>query len=244
MELIDKFQGRHKGRWPMTKGETEFNEILTSLKQALEKPTAPDRDSEWSKVVNYALGYREPDPHTELLIRNLIKIMESGIFREGGLKGKIIQQTQLGRVDKNKVWPISNLVELLTELTAIMKVSAEPEKNIKKLVSGYFDNLLKAFVTPAALARLGGVRKETIEKTKKELTGWKEKTIKRIPKIKEEISLEIAEALIAHIPPKTPDLTIAERANELLAAFGKKGIEVDTLRKKIAKKRENQTQAA
>jgi hypothetical protein len=224
----------------MTKGETEFNEILTSLKQALEKPIVPDRDSEWRKAVNYALGYREPDPSTEPLIRNLIKIMESGIFHKGGLKGKIIQQSQSGQVFKYQVWPISNLVELLTELTSIMKVLAGPEKKVKELVSGYFDNLLKAFVTPAALARLGGVRKETIEKMKKELAGWKEKTNKKIPKFKEKIALEIAETLIAHLPPKTPDLTIAERANELLAAFGKEGTKVETLRKMIAKKRGSQ----
>jgi hypothetical protein len=224
----------------MTKGETEFNEILTSLKQALEKPIAPDRDSEWSKAVNYALGYREPDPHTELLIRNQIKIMESGIFHEGGLKGRILKKTISGRVLKSQVWAISNLWELLVKLTAIMKVSAEPERKVKDLVSGYFDNLLKAFVTPAALARLGGVGKKDIEKAKKELAGWKEKTIKNIPKFKEKIALEIAEILIAHLPPETPVLTIAERANELLAAFGKEGTKVETLRRNVAKMRGSQ----
>jgi len=224
----------------MSKAEIEFNEILTYLKQYLEKPIAPDRNSELSKAANYALGYREQDPFTDLVFQNQIKVMESGIFHNGGLKGKILQQTQLGRVISYKVWPISNLPELLAKLTSVMTVSAEPEKNVKELVSGYFDNLLKAFVTPAALARLGGVRKETIGKMKKELEGWKEKTVKKIPAFKKENALKIAETLIAHLPPKTPDLTIAERANELLAAFGKKETDVQTLRKKIAKKRENQ----
>lgn len=226
----------------MTKAETEFNEILASLKEYLAKPIAPEKDSQWSKVSIFALGYREQDSFKDLIFQNQIKIMESGIFHNGGLKGKILQQTQLGRVLKYKVWPISNLAELLAKLTSVMTVSAEPDKNVKEFVSGYFDNLLKAFDKAAPIARLGGIRKPTIGKMRKELEGWKERTIKKIPTFKKETALEIAETLIMHLPPKTPDLTIAERANELLAAFGKKGTDVQALRKKVAKKRENQAQ--
>jgi hypothetical protein len=152
----------------MTKAETEFNEILTSIKQALEKPVAPDRDSEWRKAINYALGYREPDPHTELSIRNLIKIMESGIFHKGGLKGKILEQTQLGTVIESRVWPISNLTRLLVKLTSII-TAAEPKKITIDFVSSRFDDLLRAFNQVAGIARLASIRKQTIDNRRKEL---------------------------------------------------------------------------
>lgn len=226
----------------MTKAETEFNEILTSLKEYLEKPIAPEKDSQWSKLSIYALGYREQDPFRDLLFKNQIKIMESGIFHKGGLKGKVLPVS--GRGTHHKVWLISNLGELLAKLTSIMTVSAEPDKNVKEFVSGYFDNLLKAFDKTAPLARLGGVRKPTLEKMRTDLEGWKKKTIKKIPAFKKKTALEIAETLIPHLPPQTPYLTIAERANELLAAFDKEGITANTLRKTVAKMRENQTQKA
>jgi hypothetical protein len=221
----------------MTQAEREFNDILAFLKDYLNKPIIRNGD-----LWNYLSGSpREENPLRDLIAQTQIKVMESGIFHEGGLKGKILEQTQLGQVISRMVWPISNLRELLIDLTVIMGTSGDPEKKTKELISRYFDDLLKAFITPAALARLGGVRKGTIEKKKNEMMSWKEKIIKKIPKIKEETALKIAETLIAHLSPKTPDLTIAERTNELLAAFGKKETDVQTLRKKIAKIRRNQT---
>jgi hypothetical protein len=163
--------------------------------------------------------------------------MESGIFYKGGVKGRIISKTITGKVINQKTWDISNLKELLFKLTAVMGATTDPEKNVKEFVSGYFENLLQAFDRAAPLARLGGVRKSSIDKTKKVLLTWKEDTIKKIPTFPKTAPNEIAEILLAHLPPNTPHLTIADRIEELMAAFNQEGGKIETLRKMVADKR-------
>jgi hypothetical protein len=220
----------------MKQPEEEFNEKLAFLKSYLNRPILSNGSPQ-----NYLASIpREQNPFRDLIFQNQITIMESGIFHKGGLKGKVLPVS--GRGAHYKVWPISNLEELLARLTEVVTVSAEPEENVRKYVSRSFDNLLKEFDKLIPIASLGRIRKTTIEKVKNELADWKEKTIKKIPKFKTKIALEIAENLIAHLPSKTPDLTIAERTNELLVAFGKPAMKVRTLTGKIAKLRGNQTQ--
>lgn len=194
----------------MTDPETDFIDLLTACKES------PDKSIEHE---------------------NLLKVMESGIFYKGGLKGKVLLQTQQGRVIEWQVWPILNLRELLLKLTSVITVETEPEKIVKEFVSGYFDNLLKAFDSAAPLARLGGVRKSSIDKTKKVLLNWKEDTIQKIPTFPKTAPNEIAEILLAHLPSNTPQLTIANRINELMGAFNQEGGKIETLRKMVADKR-------
>jgi len=224
----------------MTDPETEFTDLLNFLKEYLNKPIQPK--TETGSLRNYyadLLNYRENDPERDSLYRTQLKILESGIFFKGGLKGKILLQTQSGQVKDRKVWPISNLKELLVKLTAVMGTTTDPEKNVKDFVSGYFENLLKAFDRAAPLARLGGVRKSSIDKTKKVLLNWKEDTIKKIPAFPKTAPNEIAEILLAHLPPQTPVLTIAERIKELLAAFNQESRKIRTLTNMVADKRKN-----
>ena len=222
----------------MTDPETEFTDLLNSLKEYLNKPTTPKAEN--GSPRNYfadLLNLRENSPEKDSLYQTQIKIMESGIFYKGGLKGKVLLKTTKGRVIQWRVWSISNLGELLSKLTAVMTVATESEKKVKEYISGCFDSLLKAFDGVFPLARLGGVRKLTLEKMEKELEGWKKKTINKIPTSKKKIAPEIAETLIAHLPPKTPDLTIAERIKELMAAFNQESGKIRTLTKMIADKR-------
>jgi hypothetical protein len=229
---------------PAGEAEKEFYDTLAFFKDYLNRPTTPVSNGSFRNYLGYPFLYREQDPYKDFLFQVEIKIMESGIFHKGGVKGKVLPVS--GRGIHYKVWPISNLGELLASLTSTMTVSAEPEKNVREFVSDCFDNLLMAFDKASPIARLGGIRKPTIEKIKRELAGWKNKTISRIPKFnqykdKGRIALKIAETLIAHLPPKTPDSIIAERTNELLTAFGKEGMAIRTLTGKIAKLRGNQS---
>ena len=91
-----------------------------------------------------------------------------------------------------------------------MIVTTEGEKNVKEIVSAKFDNLLIAFDRVAHLVRLVGVLKSSIDKNKQNLLNWKEKAIHKIPTFPKAAPKEIAEILLAHLHPKTPDLTIAE----------------------------------
>jgi hypothetical protein len=115
-----------------------------------------------------------------------------------------------------------------------MTFATEGEEEVRGYVSGDFDDLLIAFGRVAPLARLGGIKKLTLEKRKKELEGWKEKTISKISISKKQIAPTIAEMLIAHLPPKTPDLTIAERIKELMAAFNQESRKIRTLINMVA----------
>jgi hypothetical protein len=219
----------------MTDPETEFNDLLNFRKEYLNKPIQPKIENGTPR--NYyadLLRYRENDPQIGSLYQTQIKIMESGIFHKGGLKGKVLLQTQSGRVKEWKVCPISNLSELLYKLTSVITISTEGDKIVKEYVSGDFDNLLKAFDGVTPLARLGGVKKLTLEKMKKELERWKKKTISKIPTSKKKIAPEIAETLIVHLSPKTPDLTIAERIKELMAAFNQESRKIRTLTNMVA----------
>jgi hypothetical protein len=210
----------------MTDPETSFHDFLLKVLET-------DPEIAFNGLLRAVREYPDKAAEHDCLLR----VMESGIFYKGGLKGKILLQTQSGKVKDRKVWPISNLKELLLKLTAVMGATTDPEKNVKEFVSGYFANLLKAFDRAAPLARLGGVRKSSIDKTKKVLLTWKEDTIKKIPTFPKTATNEIAEILLAHLPPKTPDLTIAERIKELMAAFNQEGGKIQTLRKMVAKMR-------
>jgi hypothetical protein len=218
----------------MTDPETEFNDLLAALKTP---PFLISNELLTTLMKPPELTVSKESPYKSIEYDNLIKVMESGIFYKGGLKGKILLQTHSGQVKDRKVWPISNLKELLVKLAALMVATTDPEKNVKEFVSGYFENLLKAFDTPAALARLGGIRKSSIDKTKQDLLNWKEKTIHKIPTFPKTAPNEIAEILLAHLPTKTPDLTIAERIKELMAAFNQESGKIQTLRKMVAKMR-------
>jgi hypothetical protein len=212
----------------MTDPEMEFTNLLNYLKEYLNRPTNYLADP---------LNYRENNPEKDSLYQTQIKIkiMESGIFYEGGLKGKILLQTHSGQVRNRKVWPISNLHDLLSELTSVMTFATEGEEEVRGYVSADFDDLLIAFDRVAPLARLGGIKKLTLEKRKQELEGWKEKTISKISISKKQIAPTIAEILITHLPPKTPDLTIAERIKELMAAFNQESRKIRTLTDMVAK---------
>jgi hypothetical protein len=220
----------------MEDSEAEFNDLLNNLKEYLNKPIEPYPMPTTGGLRNYFIpGYRENNPERDSLYRTQIKILESGIFYIGGIKGKVLERTQLGRIRGWQVWPISNLDELLDKLADVMTVAMEGET--KEYVSSRFDNLLNAYNSLAPLVRLGGVRKETLKKRRKELEGWKKQTINKLPTSIKKIAPEIAETLIAHLPPRTPDLTIAERIKELMAAFNQEGGKIETLRKMVADKR-------
>jgi hypothetical protein len=225
------------------KAEKEFKNTLAFLKEYLNRPIAPVSDGSLRNYLGYQFLYRESDPFKDLIIKNKIKIMESGIFYKGGLKGKILKQTQLGTVIDYKVLHVSTMPNLLDKLNFIMISSAEFKKEeiVRQFISEYFNNLLNAFDEVAPIARRAGVRKRTIEKIREELAGWDEKAINKIPAFKKKIAMEIAETLIAHLPSRTPDLTIAARTKELLAAFGKEGMAIRTLTGKIAKLRGDQS---
>ena len=202
--------------------EIEFNILLQAIKTYLDRPPDPDNPT--------------PDTIKDVYGPNQIKVMESGIFYKGGLKGKAL--TLAGK-RSYKVWPILDLKELTVKLGLAMTMKDDmATKAVVDTVSGYFDNLLNALAQAAPLARLGKVRQEAIKQTKAVIEGWKDKTIKniQIPSQMKQPDI-IAGILIVHLPPGIPDLTIAARVNDLLGAFGLEKVETDTLRRKIAKLR-------
>lgn len=218
----------------MTKAETEFNEILNSRKRYFNKPIKPETED--GSLRNYladTLLYRENNPELDSIYQNQIKIMESGIFYKGGLKGKVLLQTQLGRVTEWQVWPISNLDELLSKLTVTMIAATEHEKTMKEHVSGKLDNLLIAFDGAAPILRWVGVRKSSRDKMKQDLLNWNKKPIPKKFTFPKTTPNKIAKILLAYLPPKTPDLTIANRINELMAAFNQEESKIETLRRKV-----------
>jgi hypothetical protein len=202
--------------------EIEFNILLQAIKTYLDRPPDPDNPT--------------PDTIKDVYGPNQIKVMESGIFYKGGLKGKAL--TLAGK-RSYKVWPILDLKELTVKLGLAMTMKEDmATQAVVDTVSGYFDNLLNALAQAAPLARLGKVRQEAIKQTKAVIEGWKDKTIKniQIPSQMKQPDI-IAGILIVHLPPGIPDLTIAARVNDLLGAFGLEKVETDTLRRKIAKLR-------
>lgn len=181
------------------------------------------------------------------------KVKGSGIFHNGGLKGKKLAKA--GPIDF-QVWPISDIEGLIWELVQdlIGFTQGIRLEAFQYELNNRIKSLLEAFDKASPIIQgFANVKEAELKRTRKKIEHWiataKAGISKHDPHIPilitdpenplfyaapdKRLENEIAFALIKYIPDNVPDLTIAHRVNELLVMFGKKEARIETLRRSI-----------
>jgi hypothetical protein len=164
-----------------------------------------------------------------------IKIMESGIFHKGGLKGKKLAVSGPPDFRHYKILNLEILVNILSQ-----NIRRREEGNYPVLYEGDFNRLLKK------LAECEGELEKMEEYTGKtvlqDLRSIRTKLIARqnniLKKANPGSKTSLAMIFLCEMSlfvPKSPALNIAERANELLKVLGKKSVSKRTLTDQISR---------
>jgi hypothetical protein len=156
-----------------------------------------------------------------------IQFMESGIFREGKLKGRKISE-------KHRLYPIDNIKEFLIEVVKILN-GLESMKVREKKVTQEFDSILSEYDKLSKIVlECKGVRPEKVKAIRDDLAVMKNRTLIKLTPISS-LPTEIMPSLIALFKkyiPTAPNQTIAARISELLKIAGF-DVKQETIRKKL-----------
>jgi len=229
----------------MSDAEKRFNAFLSRIKAITERPPveyyeelAREEESFWQSLSDIERYHEEIiDRHiispgrAELILR----IMESGIFYRGGLRG--------GQLDfDGKIFEVHHIqsledfvVEAVNSLDAFSyaKDIQGRENWIReefKCIEKKFDKLL-----PTVRLYKGGRAAQKLERKRKELSLLQEDILQRhsktpkLPDIKKDL------AAIFHKYAKAPKVIIAERISDLLNYFGIDA-KMESIRKKLRNK--------
>lgn len=182
-----------------------------------------------------------------------IKVKDSGIFHNGGLKGKKLAKA--GPIDF-QVWPISDIEGLICELVQDLVGFSQGIRleAFQYELNNRIDYLLEAFDKASpVLQGFAKVKETQLEVIRKKIEQWikiaKAGIANHDPHTPviitnpenplfygapdKKLENEIAFTLIKYIPDNVPDLTIAHRVNDLLATFNKPEARIETLRRTI-----------
>jgi hypothetical protein len=156
-----------------------------------------------------------------------IQIMESGIFREGKLKGRKIS-------GKYRLYPIENIKELIIEVVKILN-GLESLKEREQTVDQQFDSILNEYDKLSKIVlECKGIRPEKVKAIRDDLAVMKNRTLMKLIPISS-LPPEIMPSLIAIFKkyvPTAPNQTIAARISELLKTAGF-DVKQETIRKKL-----------
>ena len=144
-----------------------------------------------------------------MLTPYIVKIMESGIFYKGGLKGKKL--TVAGPPDY-KVLPISNLDGLIEILSIDIKTFKEigGTQGQKKIIENEFERLKQDFLKLQERLKfhLGTRAASKAKKMQEQIIFWKGEILKKL--VSSHPGLDLATHILNFVPD-APDLTIADR---------------------------------
>jgi hypothetical protein len=186
------------------------------------------------------------DPSLKEFREMWIRIMESGIFFKGGLKGKKLPVSGPPQYYVHQILELEKLVKGIA--LSLWAFKTQDIEVIKRKAADSFDRLIGAFDEVAPYAQeFAMVQERVIHNRQAESEKWKNQALKTLentsfdyqhywkingPKIARFIA-----ALILYNSPDASDWTIAARVNELFYAFGKTKVNFETLRKVVAKLR-------
>ena len=162
----------------------------------------------------YGLNYKD------WLSKYCVKIMESGIFHKGGLKG-----TTLDIYDRDfEVHTIDGLLDFVLELASNLQTFTDT-KDIQgrdRWIREQFESLEKQFNRLLSTVKVykGGRAAQIVENKRKEMLKLQEDILQRpsrAPKL-QDIKRDIA--IIFHKFVKSPKVVIAERVSDLLNYYG------------------------
>jgi hypothetical protein len=156
-----------------------------------------------------------------------IQIMESGVFREGNLKGRKIS-------NKYKLYPIENLKDFLIDVVKILS-GLESTKERKQTIAQKFDSILNNYDELSKIVlECKGVRPEKVKAIRHGLAIMKDRTISKLIPISNLPSDTISSliSLFKKCIPAAPNQTISTRISELLRIVGFQ-VNQETIRKKL-----------
>lgn len=231
----------------MTDPQTLFNQLLEAYKNAIE---------DYDEALTLYREGKAPRPKWFPLMHNesYIKIMESGIFHKGCLKGKKL--TVSGPPDY-LTYPILDLEKLIGHLSySFSRFNFYDRKiSVRERLERDFDILLRLFDKIMPYLKEYKIAKGSEIKVKNQLIIWRNKLIKKfndnVPLIygeevfhPPEYSLEdyIADCL-AWFVPEAPALRLAKRTNDLLHYMGKNRVNERTLRHFISRQKKRHSLA-
>jgi hypothetical protein len=212
----------------MSESQKYFDHYLQSLKN----PTADLLASE--------------DPSLKEFRQIWIRIMESGIFVKGGLKGKKLPVAGPPQYYVHQILELEKLVKGIA--LSLWAFKTEDIEAFKRKATGSFDRLIEAFDEVAPYAQeFAKIQERVIHNRQAELGKWKTQALITLEntsfdyqyywKINGPKVAKFIAALILYNSPDASDWTIADRVNELFYAFGKTKVNFETLRKAVAKLR-------
>jgi hypothetical protein len=228
----------------MSEAEERFDSFLARIKDVSQGPPdeyyeeqAREYESYWHSLSDLVRSQEEIFERQRINLGNAelaLKIMESGIFHKGGLKG-----TQLdfkGNFEVHRINLLENFViEVASSLGAFSH--AKDIQGRDNWIRKKFNFLEKEINLLLATVRLykGGRAAQKLERKRKEMMSLEEDILQRpsktpkLPDIKRDI------AGIFHDFVEAPKVIIAERVSDLLNFFGIDA-KMESIRKKLKNK--------
>ena len=207
VEVQDRLQEDHE-YW---EEEYESSEYEASKKYC-NNTYNPNYDEYYDSI--YGLKYKD------WLSKYCVKIMESGIFYKGGLKG-----TTLDMYDRDlEVHTIDALLDFVLEVASNLQtfIDTKDIQGRERWIREQFESLEKQFNRLLSTVRVykGGRAAQIVENNRKDMLKLQEDILQRpnkTPKL-QDIKMDIT--IIFHKFVKAPKMIIAERVSDLLNYFG------------------------
>ncbi|MGD0400437.1 MAG: hypothetical protein ABSC04_16150 [Syntrophobacteraceae bacterium] len=212
----------------------EFENFLTLLKTPVAEPIAFSLLQPPSSLLSLKTMFDRPkDEVFESYVPTAIKIMESGIFYEGGLKGWI------GEKEPFPIRDIRVFVLGLAVVLAILDMRLDESKR-REFIRTKLDSASQSIQLLKDLVgwQYGKQISRQLTSLQRKFLDLQNAVLAQAPmnpkRMKSKIKQWVAKIFASHID--APHIILAERASELLTAFGIQAGS-DSIRKKLTKRR-------
>ena len=207
----------------MSNRQDYFDNLLDDFKERSEHQDLLREINEESKICEASQEYQDyiyEDSKKDWHSNYCARIMESGIFHKGGLKG--------ANLDFNasdfEVHTIDKLEDLLLEVASNLEIfSAVKDIQARECwIRELFESLENNFNQLLYAVKLykGGRAAQQLERKRKEMLKLQEDILQRPSRTPKPSDIKEAIANIFHKYVKAPKVIIAERVSDLLNSFG------------------------